>query len=183
MVSLNREQVIAIAAVSFFVLLCGASVGVSFQSYFEASQELKDKRELLVRLEVAPRSRTDTRGGSISAIAPASAFLGGPTQGLAGAQLQSYIASLATDQHATLLSSGVDSAREDSPDLIRVQAMMDIPSARLQGFLFQLEMGVPYVFVESIKVVPASIAAQGAILDATLRVTLTLRALWRRDAA
>jgi general secretion pathway protein M len=180
---MNREQIMAVGAVSLLLLVCAVTVGFCFQARSDALQELTDRREVLARLEAAPRSRTDLRGRQIAAVAPAAAFVGAATPGLAGAQLQSYVARLAAAHQAVLLSSGVDLAREDSPDLIRIQALMDMPSKALQAILFQLESGTPYVFVESLSVVPANIAAQGAIQDPALRVTLILRALWRRDAA
>jgi general secretion pathway protein M len=181
-VNVNRQQIIAIGALTVLLLVCAVTVGLCFQVYSETLQEYTDRRDMLARLEAAPRSRVDSLGRSITAGAPAGAFLGASTQGIAAAQLQSYIARVAADRQAILISSGVDAARQDSPDLVRVQAMMDLPSKALQGFLFQLESGIPYVFVESLKIVPSNAAAQVGIQDPTLRVTLTLRALWRRDA-
>jgi general secretion pathway protein M len=180
-VSMNREQIIAIGALTILLLVCAVTVGLCFQVYSVALQEYTDRRDMLARLEV-PRSRVDSLGRSITTVAPAGAFLGASTPGIAAAQLQSYVARVAADRQAILISSGVDAARQDSPDAVRVQAMMDLPSKALQGFLFQLESGVPYVFVESLKIVPSNAAAQVGIQDPTIRVTLTLRALWRRDA-
>ena len=53
----------------------------------------------------------------------------------------------------------------------------------LQAFLYQLESGTPYVFVEQLAVQLAGTASQRVVEDPLLRVTLGLRANWRRGAA
>ena len=86
------------------------------------------------------------------------------------------------DQHAALVSFGMQaSAGEEVADAVRIEASLDISLRALQVLLYQLESGTPYVFVESMTVRPS--ASAGAVANAPLRVTLGLRALWRRSAA
>jgi hypothetical protein len=97
--------------------------------------------------------------------------------------LQSYVARLA-DQHAALVSFGTQpSVGEEAADDVRIEASMDISLRSLQVLLYQLETGTPYVFLESMTIHSTSPAAAGDAEDAPLRVTLGLRALWRRRAA
>jgi general secretion pathway protein M len=182
-VNMNREQVISIGAVSLLLLVSVLAVGFSLIARSDALHELTDRRELLARFEAQARSRISSGGRQSPAVAPATAILGAHTQGLAGAELLSYIARLAAGQQATLISSGVELTRENSTDVIHIQATMDIRLKALQTLLFQLETGTPYAFVESLTIVPVSAAAQGGTQDPSLRVTLILRALWRREAA
>ena len=66
---------------------------------------------------------------------------------------------------------------------IRVQATLDVGQKSLQELLYQLESQTPYVFVDLLAVQPPSTAGQRAAQDPTLRLTLSLRALWRRGSA
>ena len=50
----------------------------------------------------------------------------------------------------------------------------------LRTFLYQLESGTPYVFVDTLTVQPAGAMAGRAVEDPLLRTTLSLRAFWRR---
>src|SRR6516164_7421085 len=98
--------------------------------------------------------------GRSNGVAPPTAFLEAPTQGIASAKLQAYLAQLADAQHAGLLSSGGEAAKRDEPpDTIRLQATLEMNLKALQAMLYQLESGTPYVFVDALTVQPASTTA------------------------
>jgi len=179
MLNLNREQAIALAALGALLLACVLAVAVSIGARSGALQELAERQELLARLQAQAGRRAETRGRVVAGTAPAAAFIDAPTAGLASAQLQTYIENVATEQHATLLSSGMESAaRDDSPDAIRLQATLELDLKSLQAMLYRLESGTPYVFVETFVVQPS--ATQGGGEDPSLRLTVGIRALWRR---
>jgi general secretion pathway protein M len=176
---LSREQAISLAAAVALMLTCMFTMALLLQTRSDAARELAEHRELLSRLE----SRARTGASQSVAVAPPAAFLDAPTQGLASAQLQTYLAALADRQHAALISSGGDSAKhDDAPDTIRLQATLDMSTRALRAMLYQFESGEPYVFVDALTVQPAS-AAGGAVEDPLLRATVTLRAIWRRGAS
>lgn len=179
MLKLDREQAISVAA---FVLLLLASItvmGISLQSRADAAHEHAERREMLSRLE----TRLKTAGSRPTA-APPAAFLDAATPGLASAQLQSYVGQLAGNQNASLVSAGGETAkRDDAPDTVRVQATLDMNLQSLRAFLYQLESGTPYVFVDALTVQPVNATAGQSIEDPQLRATLGLRALWRRGAS
>jgi general secretion pathway protein M len=175
---LDREQVISVAALSLLLLVCACAVELSFQARSDAVQEFTERSETISRLEATSRRKTP---GSASVAAPAAAFLDAPTQGLASAQLQAYLAQVAGAEQAGLISSGLDSAKRDDPsDTIRLQATLDVSLSALQSMLYQLESGSPYVLVEALTVQPAGAAAGRPAEDPLLRATLSLRAFWRR---
>jgi general secretion pathway protein M len=175
---LDREQAVSLAVLVLLILTCVCAAGLSLRMRSDAGQELAERRELLSRLET--RMRADT--GRPIAAAPPTAFLNAPTQGIASAQLQAYLAQLADLQHAGLMSSGGEAAkRDEAPDTIRLQATLDMNTKALRAMLHQLESGTPYVFVDALTVQPASASAAGRIIeDPPLRTTLSLRAFWRR---
>jgi general secretion pathway protein M len=180
MPKLDREQAISIAALVLLLLLCMGVTGFLLQARADAAREASERREILARLEAKLR----TVSNRPTAAAPPAAFLDGSTQGLASAQLQSYLAQLADDHRASLVSSGGEAAkRDDAPDTIRLQATLDMNLKALRTFLYQLESGTPYVFVEALTVQPAGAMAGRAVEDPLLRTTLSLRAFWRRGAS
>ena len=182
MIKIGREQIIALGAAFLLLLLCFLADALLIDARSLASQELAVKRETVARLEARLSSRANLHGGPAS-LAPPTAFLVAATKGLAGAQLQSYIAGLATTQQAVLVSASVESNREATPDSVHIQITVELPLKGLQVLLFQIESSVPYVFVEAMSVRPQGASGVGSIQDPRLNVTLSLRALWRRDAA
>ena len=177
MLRLDREQAVSVAVLALLLLACVFVAGLSFQMRSDAGRELAERREMLSRLQT--RMRADA--GRSNATAPPSAFLDAPTQGIASAKLQAYLAQLAELQHASLLSSGGEAAkRDEAPDTIRLQAGLEMNLNALRAMLYQLESGTPYVFVDALTVQPASATAGRAIEDPLLRATLSLRAFWRR---
>jgi general secretion pathway protein M len=182
-IKLDREQTISVGVLAALLLACMVMTGLSFQMRSDAAQGLAERQELLSRLEVRAKARSDARARS-GAAAPVAAFLDAPTQGLAVAQLQAYLVQMADIHHSALISSGIEPAkREDPPDSIRLQATLEMSWQALQAFLYQLESGTPYVFVEQLTVQLAGAAPQYAAEDPLLRVTLGLRAIWRRTTA
>jgi general secretion pathway protein M len=178
----TREQAVVLALLCLFVIVCVGLVGWSLSVRFDASQQLSDRQEQLARLEAGARGKGGPNGPGRTRTAPTKAFLQAATSGLAGALLQEHVARLA-GQHATLVSFAVQSASEaDAVDTVRVEANMEIGLRALQTLLYELESGTPYVLVESMTVRPTA-AAQAGAADASLRVTLGLRALWRRNPA
>ena len=176
----NREQIISIGALCLLLLACIFAVGWSLQVRSDADYELTERREALSHLEARARSGTQAHA-RMKSVAPAAAFLDGPTAGLAAAQLQAYLSQVVASQQAILISYGVEpTRREDSPDSIRVQATLDVGQKSLQSLLYQLESRTPYVFVDALALQPPSTAEQRAAQDPILRLTMSLRALWRR---
>lgn len=183
MIKLDREQAVSVGILAALLIACAMTVELSLQARSHAAQELSERRELLSRLEARARARNDARARS-GAVAPPAAFLEAPTQGLAVAELQAHIARTADRHHCVLISSGMEPTRhDDAPDSIRLQATVESGWQALQGFLYQLESGTPYVFVDSLAVQLTGAAAQRKAEDPLLRVTLGLRAAWRREKA
>jgi general secretion pathway protein M len=182
-IRLDREQTLSVGALAALLLVCFGLTGFSLQMRANAAQELAEHHELLSRLEVRAKARRAARAQS-GAAAPSAAFLDGPTQGLAVAQLQAHLAQMAEAHHAVLVSSGIEPAKHEDPqDSIRLQATLEMSLTAVQAFLYQLESGTPYVLVDQLAIQLAGAAAQRALEDPLLRITLGLRAIRRRGTA
>jgi general secretion pathway protein M len=172
---LDRQKLFALAVLLLLLLACAGALALSVATRLEAAQERSDQQDVLSRLQARLRARTDAHGELKPASAPAQAFLDASTAGLAGADLQAYVARLA-ERHAALVSFGVQGSDNDrAAETVGLEASMDITLNALQVLLHQLETGTPYVFVDSMTVHTAT----GSRAADTLRVTLGLRALWR----
>lgn len=179
---LDREQSMALGALAALVLLSGLATALALGALSEASDENAERRTHVSRLEAAHRRGAGPGGRALEGVAPDAAFLAAPTAGLASAQLQAHITRLVAAQRASLASSGVQQAgRNDAADAIRLQATFDMALPALQAFLYELETGTPYVFVEALSIQPQG-GQQRQTDQPLLHVTLNLRAAWRRTA-
>jgi general secretion pathway protein M len=179
MIKLDREQTISVGAVAVLLVVLILLAAACLQMRSEAAQELGEREEMLTHLEDRAKSVSDARARK-GAVAPVSAYIDAPTQGLAGSALQAYLLQRADADHAVLISAGIQPAkREDPPDSIRLQANLDMNLQTLQTLLYQLESGTPYVFVESLVVQLVGAKSEHAE-DPQLHISLGLRALWRQ---
>lgn len=179
----DRKALLSVGALGTLLFVGANAVGFSWQARSDAQREFGMRSALLSQLEARAANRNNTRLKS-RAVAPAAAFMVAPTQGLAGAQLQAYLQRVADTHHAVIISSGMEPTKhEDQPDSIRLQATLDADLQSLQALLYQLESGTPYVFVDLLNIQIPGVTAQRAIEDPLLRVTLGLRAAWRRETA
>ena len=185
MLKLAREQYIALACLGLVLVL---AIGVPW--YFlsarsDALQDVTDRRDMLDRLEAAHK-RTGQKGGVSSdhpTPAPTEAFVNAPTVGLATAQLEDYLSKLSAGGQASLVSSGVQQTNHvDAADVLRVQFNLELPYDALQAFLYKLETGTPYVFVDAMTLQPNATVQNGG-RPSQMKLTLTLRALWHRTPA
>jgi general secretion pathway protein M len=183
MTGADRETLLSVGTLGALLFICANAVGFSWQARSDAAREFGARSAQLSQLEAHAAIRNKARLKS-GAIAPAAAFIAAPTQGLAGAQMQAYLQRVADAHHAVVISSGLEPTKhEDEPDSIRLQATLDTNLQSLQALLYQLESATPYVFVDSLNIQIPGVNAQQAVEDPLLRVTLGLRAVWRRDAA
>jgi general secretion pathway protein M len=178
-VKLDREQGIAVTALLLVLFGCTAAPIISLRARSAAAQALADQRYILARLQRAHHQIgfKAEQSDRIRA-APTAAFLNAATAGLASAQLETYLSKIAIDQQATLISSTVQQRQPtDKPDFVRIQAILSMNYSALQGLLFKLETGTPYVFVDSITLQTAEATTEYAPV---VRATLSLRAIWRK---
>jgi general secretion pathway protein M len=180
MPKLDRDQALAVAALTLLLLFCACVVGSTLQKRNDAARETYERRETLSRLDARQRAIPDAPTAS----APASAFLDASTQGLASAQLQTYLAQLASAQNAALVSVGAETTKqEDMPDAIRLQATLELNAKALRAVLYQLESGTPYVFVDALAIQAAGGISGRTAEDPLLRATLSLRAFRQRGSS
>ncbi len=179
MLKLDREKAISFVALFALVLVSIIVPSVCLKLRSDAAQALAGEEDMLVKLEAAYLRSGRKPLASEAGTAPDTAFLNAPTSGLASAQLEAYLAQLASVQQASVVSSGVEPSYKDRPENVRIQAKLDVRYDALQTLLYQLETGTPYIFVDLLTLQPSN-TSQLQSNDSVMQVTMSLRALWRQ---
>jgi general secretion pathway protein M len=177
-----RPRLFALSALIGLLAVCLGAPCLVLMQRSEALQARADAEDVLNRLIKAhqrERERTDRQAPP--AEAPSAAFLDAQTSGLALAQFEAYLSKIARSDRAGVASLNVQPTdRGDPPDVIRVEANIDIDYQQLQPLLYGLEAGAPYVFVESLALRPSKTQPHPDSRAVPMRAILDLKALWRQ---
>jgi general secretion pathway protein M len=135
--------------------------------------------ETLAQIEGrTPARRGQPRGSAEVAVPAGSPFVEGATVSVAGAALLQRVAAATTQVGGNILSSQVDlQGSQSKAGFVTVTANFEVEQGALQQLLYDLEAGMPFVFVDQMVVqAPSRLTnSQGA----KLRVVLTVSGQWR----
>jgi general secretion pathway protein M len=133
---------------------------------------------LLEQIE-ARTSRRSPSAAPTDISAPAgSPFIEGTTMSVAGATLLQRVAAAIARVRGNVLSSQVDlQGSQSKAGFITVTASLEVDAASLQSLLYDLEAGMPFLFIDQM-VVQAPTGASGAA-GGKLRVLLSVSGQWR----
>ncbi|CAL8975176.1 hypothetical protein RHODGE_RHODGE_04107 [Rhodoplanes serenus] len=131
--------------------------------------------DLLDRLEAR---RPTTPGTDIAATAAGDPFLEGTTIAMAGAALLQRVTSAVARAGGTVQSSQVELPGAGSAQgLVSLTASCEMPERMLQAFLYDLEAGMPFLFIDQLVVQAPQTA--GGPEHAPTRVLLSVTGRWR----
>jgi general secretion pathway protein M len=135
--------------------------------------------DLLERIESHKRPNEST--GAASGLS-GSPFLEGPTLTVAGAALQERVAAAVKDAGGSVLSSQIELQAPDAkPGHISLSASCEVEQAMLQQLLYNLESGMPFLFIDQFQVQAPSVS-EGASADqqgARLKVQIDISGQWQ----
>ena len=130
----------------------------------------------LADLDARARAKA-SNGAADAATSAGSPFLEAPTVTLAGAALQQRIELAVAKAGGVLLSEQVDLDGANAKDgFINLTANLEIAQPALQPLLYDLEAGMPYLFIETLDA--QSPLAFGEAEDGRMRVTIALTGKW-----
>jgi len=164
----------ALAYVGVIVVLVFA-VWVAVSDLMERKRTVDAAADLLTRLE--GRSPRPTAEGSAETgpVPTGSPFLEGQTVTVAGAALLQRVASAVTKVGGNVLSSQVELQGTQSKDgFVSLIASCEMDHTALQGLLYDLEAGMPYLFVDQLVAQAPVTAGEGG----RTRVLLAVSGLW-----
>jgi general secretion pathway protein M len=178
MISMQRiEAFLArfpIAAVAVYFALIFVFVFVTMDTAVQILQRrdaVASAAEILERIEVrdparAPAARTDV------SVPVGSPFLEGSSASVAGAALLQRVAAATRRMNGNIRSSQVDLLGPQSKaGFIRATSSFEIDPERLQPLLYDLEAGMPFLFVDELVVQAPSTSTQGGKLRVLLGVS------------
>jgi general secretion pathway protein M len=168
-----------IAVVLYLALLAGLVVttGLALSSIFDHQRALAQTSDLLDQL----RGRKPRGAGSpMSTEHPGAPFLEGPTVTVAGAALLQRVAAAVGKVGGTIQSSQVDVLGTEAKDgFVGLVVSCEMEQPALQKVLYDLEVGMPFLFVDQLDVqVPQTTAANEAGAG-RIRVVLGVSGQWQ----
>ena len=148
----TRYPYVAVAAYGVLVAAFIAAIWISLAGILEQRAVLANSADILNQLEA--RQQGPNAGRSAAGAVPAgSPFLGGETITVAGATLLQRVASAVTQYGGTIQSSQVDLTGPQSKDgFVTLLISCEIEQANLQKLLYDLEAGMPFLFIEQLVV-------------------------------
>jgi general secretion pathway protein M len=171
----NAAVIAYVAVVAAFIF----TTWVAVADIVERREAVRAGNELLAQLEGRRPSLPESPGGALVGPAPTgSPFLEGDTVTVAGAALLQRVAGAVTRVGGNVLSSQVDVKGPQSTDgYVSLIVSCEIEQSALQQVLYDLEAGMPFLFIEQV-------VAQGAQAALTadagrMRLLLVVAGQWQ----
>lgn len=174
---LARFRWLAVAAYVATVGVFGLVAWSAVSDIFTRKAAVAAAADLLARLE-GHRSGGPGAAGSMSDAPAGSPFLEGPTMTVAGATLLQRVVGAVTRVGGTVVSTQVElQGTQSKAGYISVTASCDVEPSALQKLLYDLEAGMPFLFVDQLVVqAPASAATAP---ERRMRVLLAVSGQWQ----
>jgi general secretion pathway protein M len=165
-----------VAAVVVLLVLAWAGVA----DILERRQSVAAASDLLAQLEGRRPSALGQIGASAGQVPTGSPFLEGQTLTVAGAALLQRVADAVTRVGGNVLSSQVDVQGVQAKDgFVSVLASCEIDYTALQRLLYDLEAGMPFLFIEQFAAQTAQ--TSGAPEGGRMRLLLSVSGRWQGD--
>ncbi len=158
-----------------FVLLLLASAAFAITDIVQRHRKVLESTEILARFE-HPKASTSLENGQIGGEVPAgSPFLEGQTETIASAALLQRVTSAIARIGGNVVSSEARPQDRQSTDgLVRMTATFEIEQKSLQPLLYDIEAGMPFLFVNKFVAQAPVSAGDGG----RMRVVLEVSGLW-----
>ncbi len=161
----------AIGYVALVLLLVVVTL-TSIMDVFDRREAVAEATETLSRLEGRAKGPPDTTG------ATGSPLLEGPTVTVAGAALLQRVAGAITRVGGNIASSQVDLIGPQAKDgFVTVTANCEVDQPALQQLLYNLESGMPFLFIDQL-VVQAPAIGPG-VAGGRMRVLISVSGQWQ----
>jgi general secretion pathway protein M len=156
-VYISRRPTLAAAIYMAVIALLVVMTSLQLMGISESKSERNASLERLARLE-AHRTHPNSREASGDELWPGgSALLEGSTVTIADAGLLQRVSNSIAKVNGSVESSELEAPLPEAKDhLIRATATFEIPQSMLQNVLFDIEGGMPFLFVEQLLVNPIS---------------------------
>lgn len=169
-----------LVAVTLYAAVTGGLLllaGLSVADVLAHRQQLAQTSDLLDQL----RGRKASTGGALStAEHPGTPFLEGPTVTVAGANLLQRVAAAIGNVGGSVQSSQVDVTGAQTKDgFVGLTVSCELEQPALQKLLYDLEAGMPFLFVDQLDVQVPQTTALSEAGTGRVRVILGISGQWQ----
>jgi general secretion pathway protein M len=173
---LARYPAVAVTVYVALVVVLGIFAWMATADLLDQRQAVAQSEELLAQLE---RGRQNAASQSETGDAPqGSPFVEGETVTVAGAALLQRVAAAVTKIGGNVLSSQVDvKEAQQKAGLVSIVASVELAQPDLQKLLYDLEAGMPYLFVDQLTVQAPDTVTRGE--GGRLRIVLAVSGQWQ----
>ncbi len=173
---LARSPAVATTVYVALVVVLGVVIWMAVADLLDRRQAAAQAEELLAQLE---RGRQSAAAPNEAGEAPqGSPFIEGQTVTLAGAALLQRVAAAVTRAGGNVLSSQVDvKEAQQKAGLVSMVASLEIGQPDLQKLLYDIEAGMPYLFVDQLAVSAPDTVTRGE--GGRLRVVMGVSGHWQ----
>ena len=168
-----------IAVVLYLAVVGGLLVtaGLAIANIFDHQRALAQTSDLLDQLQ---GRKARGSGASPAAGRPGTPFLEGPTVTVAGAALLQRVAAAVGNVGGTVQSSQVDVLGTQAKDgFVGLVVSCEMEQPALQKVLYDLEVGMPFLFVDQLDVQVPQAAASSEAGAERIRVVLGVSGQWQ----
>jgi general secretion pathway protein M len=169
---LNYSPLVAAAIYGAIVIVLLATTWLALAGIYSGESALAETASLIERLQ-GRKAAPVADGGAMTG----SPFLEGPSVTVAGAALLQRVAGAVTKAGGTVQSSQVDVVGSQG-GMVKLQISCEIGQADLQRLLYDLEAGMPFVFVDELTAeMPQAVGANDGI--GRMHVQMALSGDWQ----
>jgi general secretion pathway protein M len=173
----SSPSYVAAAIYACLLLVLVAATALPLKGVLDQRTAVESLGDILLRLEGHSPTTARLAAGEDGTVV-GSSFLEGATVTIAGAALLERVVGAVTRHGGGVLSSQLDLQGPQSKDgFLSVIANCDLEQRTLQETVYELEAGMPFLFVDQL-VVQASTAAAGAS-GGKLRVLISVSGQWQ----
>jgi general secretion pathway protein M len=167
----RRRDLGLVASYALAILLLSTVSIYSIAGIWARHQSVSEARAVLSKFERRPSAAGEGRADA------ARAFLEDETVTLAGAVLLRRVKDAFSERGAKMISSQLDLPTDASDHNVRAQVSYEIAQPQLQKLLYDLEAGMPFLFVDQLVAEPVR-GGSGTSSD-VLRLTMRISGVWK----
>jgi general secretion pathway protein M len=172
----SSPYVATLAYVGLIIVLIAAAA-LSAKGVLDRRAEVDGLAEILARLEGRRASVARNMTTPDAPAASGSYVLQGATVTIAGAALLQRVVGSVTRFGGSVLSSQVDLGTQAKDGVINVIASCDMEQSVLQQIVYDIEAGMPFLFVEQLSVQAPTTSTNSG--NGKLRVLLSVSGQWQ----
>ncbi len=170
-----------LVAVTLYIVAIGgllATIGIAVMDIRDHQRALEQTSGLLDQLK--GRRAGGASASSLAKEHPGSPFLEGPTVTVAGANLLQRVAAAVGQVGGTVQSSQVDLLGTEAKDgFVGLVVSCEMEQPALQKLLYDLEAGMPFLFVDQLDVQVPQTTALNDTASGKIRVVLGVSGQWQ----